>query len=689
MLTAYFFKAITNTGSPLAAGKLHIYQSDYVTPLTTYTDAAGLFPAANPVILDIYGTAVIYVAGGTTLYLILTDSNNVQQIGYPTSVYVPIPGGSTGGPGPTGPTGATGMTGKTGATGQTGIGNTGATGQTGPAGPGGAGSIGPTGQTGATGKTGMTGMIETVTQNKLIGRGATAGTGLPQEITVGTNLALTGTTLNAPISAVDNSTSATYYPVFATSQGADVVLKTHSTLTVNPSTNDIAVGKVSATEANLSLGNIRFNGTNSPANVSDNRWLWRSSNSLLWRWNGTDDGTIYHSGNIADNAAALMAVQANLYVPRWVTGAGTLSAIRASITLPNALYPEGIWNAVTSRYDGGLVCDIATYNMYQNQVGVWQSIGSNWAAFGQLQVGQLAAASVTASALEADLIMSNVIRSNGSVKSTSGTRYPTGFYFSGLPFTTYYMDGTQDTNCHAEIDGAVNIGGYKAAVIANRIQGNLFTQSGTGNTSVVIPEGIVEIEVTLQAAGGNGGSGTGDGGRGGTGGTYVKKLVTVKPHNTYSINIAAVGSNSTFTWTSFDGTSGFTSDSGFTTVTATCGADGGTGGSSGNPGNSNANPYETPENGWYLLGGTGGDNSTFADFPSGDGGSVGQMAGGSGSTYLSAQCGGGGGASAMGAGGYGGHGSGFAGTLGGGGGGRGSDGGTPGAGGTGYGRARW
>lgn len=516
MLTAYFFKAITNTGSPLAAGKLHIYQSDYITPLTTYTDAAGLFPAANPVILDIYGTAVIYVAGGTTLYLILTDSNNVQQTGYPTSVYVPVPGGSTGGPGPTGPTGA----GNTGATGQTGIGIQGPTGATGPAG-GGTGS-------GA------------VTQNKLIGRGATAGTGLSQEITVGTNLYITDTTLNAPISAVDNSASATYYPVFATSQGTDVVLKTHSTLTVDPATNNIAVGKISATEANLSLGNIRFNGTNSPANVSDNRWLWRNSNSLNWRYNGTDDGIIYHSGNIADNAAALMAVQANLYVPRWVTGAGTLSAIRASITLPNALYPEGIWNAVTSRYDGGLVCDITTYNMYQNQLGVWQSVGSNWAAFGQLQVGQLAAASVTASALEATLVMTNVITSNGYAAGTASTA-PGGFKLSGNTFNSHFIDGSPDALVNAEIGGDVNLGGYPVdgLVFSKLTNGGLISYNTPGTYYWTCPPRMTAIQLIIVGAGGGGAIGSSGGGGGGGGTTNA--IFDVSPGTTYTIVVGTGG----------------------------------------------------------------------------------------------------------------------------------------------------
>ena len=115
--------------------------------------------------------------------------------------------GNTGNQGNSGATGAVGATGLTGLSGATGaVGSTGAQGNTGADGIqgiiGATGAVGATGLTGLSGATGTTGSTGTPgsfieLQNTLLGRGATAGTGAPQEITLGTDLALTGTTLNA------------------------------------------------------------------------------------------------------------------------------------------------------------------------------------------------------------------------------------------------------------------------------------------------------------------------------------------------------------------------------------------------------------------------------------------------------------------------------------------------------------
>ena len=184
MITAYFFKANSTTGVPLIGGKLYTYQSDYITPLATYTDATGLFPASNPIILDVYGTARVYTTAGSTLYVNLTDSQDVQQAGYPVAIYVPSIGGVSGvsGPGPAntlipGPVGPKGMTGMTGQTGVPGTAaNWGATGMTGPTGAT-AGSTGITGHTGATGMTGFTGMTGKTGATGQTGFGNTGMTG--------------------------------------------------------------------------------------------------------------------------------------------------------------------------------------------------------------------------------------------------------------------------------------------------------------------------------------------------------------------------------------------------------------------------------------------------------------------------------------------------------------------------------
>jgi hypothetical protein len=155
--------------------------------------------------------------------------------------------GITGVTGPTGNTGATGPTstvvGNTGATGATGAigltGNSGATGVIGRTGNTGAtGGIGLTGNTGATGSTGTPGTY-TMNTAKLLGR-TTASTGAPEEISVSGGLSLSALSLG--VSAANNTTAASYYPVFATSQGTAVVLGTKSTYTFNASTNALSVG---------------------------------------------------------------------------------------------------------------------------------------------------------------------------------------------------------------------------------------------------------------------------------------------------------------------------------------------------------------------------------------------------------------------------------------------------------------
>ena len=226
MITAYFFKANSTTGVPLIGGKLYTYQSDYITPLATYTDATGLFPASNPIILDVYGTARVYTTAGSTLYVNLTDSHDVQQAGYPVAIYVPSIGGVSGvsGPGPAntlipGPVGPKGMTGMTGQTGVPGTAaNWGATGMTGPTGAT-AGSTGITGHTGATGMTGFTGMTgmtgatgQTANTGSTGFTGMTGSTGMTGEIGVGIqgNTGATGQTgINIGITGVTGPTGIT------------------------------------------------------------------------------------------------------------------------------------------------------------------------------------------------------------------------------------------------------------------------------------------------------------------------------------------------------------------------------------------------------------------------------------------------------------------------------------------------
>lgn len=57
---AQFFDA---NGDPLSGGKVYTYSAGTTTPKATYTDAGGLTPAANPIVLDSAGRAAIWIVG--------------------------------------------------------------------------------------------------------------------------------------------------------------------------------------------------------------------------------------------------------------------------------------------------------------------------------------------------------------------------------------------------------------------------------------------------------------------------------------------------------------------------------------------------------------------------------------------------------------------------------------------------
>ena len=133
----------------------------------------------------------------------------------------------------------------------------------------------------------------------------------------------------------------------------------------------------------------------------------------------------------------------------------------------------------------------------------------------------------------------------------------------------------------------------------------IFAAAGT-NTWFCLP-GVLAVTLTLQGPGGNGYSG--GAGFGGSAGNYIQRLINVKPHNTYQVVTGAPGSPSTFAWLSFDGTPGFTSDSGFPTISVTAGANGAAGGNTGSaPVAVSYTDY--PEAGWTGTGGVGGDSYT-------------------------------------------------------------------------------
>ncbi len=67
-----------SNGVPLAGGLLYTYAAGTVTPLATYTDQSGGTPNTNPVVLDAYGAADVWL-GSNAYKLVLKDVNSVTQ----------------------------------------------------------------------------------------------------------------------------------------------------------------------------------------------------------------------------------------------------------------------------------------------------------------------------------------------------------------------------------------------------------------------------------------------------------------------------------------------------------------------------------------------------------------------------------------------------------------------------------
>ena len=74
----FIFKAFDNNGLPLSGGQLFTYQSGTSIPLATYTDATGLTQKSNPIILDAYGQATIWLSSNLYRFNLL-DANSVQM----------------------------------------------------------------------------------------------------------------------------------------------------------------------------------------------------------------------------------------------------------------------------------------------------------------------------------------------------------------------------------------------------------------------------------------------------------------------------------------------------------------------------------------------------------------------------------------------------------------------------------
>lgn len=81
LATVRFFTQ-TGTLAPLAFGKLYSYAAGTNTPQSLYSDAGGLTPLANPVVLDANGEAQVWM-GANAYKFNLLDAANVQQANWP------------------------------------------------------------------------------------------------------------------------------------------------------------------------------------------------------------------------------------------------------------------------------------------------------------------------------------------------------------------------------------------------------------------------------------------------------------------------------------------------------------------------------------------------------------------------------------------------------------------------------
>ena len=75
LYTPHFVQFFDDDGAPLAGGLLYSYAAGTTTPKATYTTAAGDIENANPVVLDAYGRAVIFISGAYKF--VLQDSDGV------------------------------------------------------------------------------------------------------------------------------------------------------------------------------------------------------------------------------------------------------------------------------------------------------------------------------------------------------------------------------------------------------------------------------------------------------------------------------------------------------------------------------------------------------------------------------------------------------------------------------------
>ncbi len=264
-------------------------------------------------------------------------------------------------------------------------------------------------------------------------------------------------------------------------------------------------------------------------------------------WNAAPTwAKIYTSSNINSQVAALQALQSMINAPFTCTNATVPSASDPRFgTAPNYGYIY-----VTDDYSA----DGKAGTMYKSNGTSWVMVGASALVAGRIIAGNITAGSIGTVALATQLALvgqyiSSAAFSSGMSASQQASGYASawgiprsgtngivsGFAIYASPVPTTYLDGTTDSVI-AEFGGNVSIGGYKAAVIANRVMGN--SPSWTSNSTWTCPEGITKVSLTLQGAGANGAAGVSVGNAGGGGGcgAYLQRSITVTPGTVYYIS---------------------------------------------------------------------------------------------------------------------------------------------------------
>jgi hypothetical protein len=79
LLPVPIFRAFDSAGNSLAGGLLYTYLANTTTPTTTWSDAAGTTPNANPVVLDSTGSASVRLDPAIYYKFVLKDSSGTTQ----------------------------------------------------------------------------------------------------------------------------------------------------------------------------------------------------------------------------------------------------------------------------------------------------------------------------------------------------------------------------------------------------------------------------------------------------------------------------------------------------------------------------------------------------------------------------------------------------------------------------------